>query len=213
MALPREILSSVQIESVNAARVSGDYRLSRDNWRIGISTHLATALGLAAFKDTFWSSTVNTEHPFYYDCMIGEDEQDPNVPWTISYRYDGPRSKTRKLSFLFVLSPITYVLTSLQFLVKTAFLGMTWTFITPLQTTILNGMPVELLGDFHIWVAKANLGASPMLAFKSTLHCGNGKPARFRFVIKIADAAIPTWMTPASLCAISFRSPIPNVKL
>ena len=166
MALPREILSSVQIESVNAARVSGDYRLSRDNWRIGISTHLATALGLAAFKDTFWSSPVNTEHPFYYDCMIGEDEQDPNVPWTISYRYDGPRSKTRKLSFLFVLSPITYVLTSLQYLVKTAFLGMTWTFITPLQTTILNGMPVELLGDFHIWVAKANLGASPMLAFK-----------------------------------------------
>ena len=100
MSLPRQILSSVQVESVNAARVSGDYRLSRDNWRIGLSSYLATSLGLAAFKDTFWSSPVNTEHPFYYDCMIGQDEQDPNVPWTIAYRYDGLRSKTRNLRSL-----------------------------------------------------------------------------------------------------------------
>ena len=69
MSLPRELLTSVQIDSVNAARVSGDYRLSQDNWRIGLSSHLATALGLAAFKDTFWSTGVNKEHLFYYDCM------------------------------------------------------------------------------------------------------------------------------------------------
>ena len=94
MSLPRELLTSVQTEAVNAARVSGDYRLSRDNWRIGLSSYLATALGLAPFKDSFWSSRTNEGHPFYYDCMIGESEQDPNLPWTVSYRYDGPRAKT-----------------------------------------------------------------------------------------------------------------------
>ena len=41
-------------------------------------------VGLATFKDTFWSSDTNPDHPFYYDCMIGEDVTDPNIPWTVS---------------------------------------------------------------------------------------------------------------------------------
>ena len=40
--------------------------------------------GLATFKDTFWSTSTNPDHPFYYDCMIGEDVIDPNVPWSVS---------------------------------------------------------------------------------------------------------------------------------
>lgn len=92
MSLPRQLLTSVMTTSVNAARVSEDYRLSEDNWRIGLSTYLASALGLASFKDTFWSSSINEDHPFYYDCMIGEDESDPNVPWSVTYRYSGPHS-------------------------------------------------------------------------------------------------------------------------
>ena len=40
-------------------------------------------VGLATFKDTFWSSDTNPDHPFYYDCMIGEDVTDPNIPWTV----------------------------------------------------------------------------------------------------------------------------------
>ena len=106
MALPREILTSVMTSSVNAARVSGDYRLSKDNWRIGLSTYFSSSLGLAAFKDTFWSSPINTEHPFYYDCMIGSDEQDPNVPWTVTYRYDGSISKTSKPMVLYFIGGI-----------------------------------------------------------------------------------------------------------
>lgn len=105
MALPRQLLTSVMAASVNAARVSEDYRLSEDNWRIGISTYFASALGLAAFKDTFWSSSVNEDHPFYYDCMIGEDEQDPNVPWSVTYRYSGPHSVSSKTVNFFVSSP------------------------------------------------------------------------------------------------------------
>lgn len=99
MSLPREILTSAMISSVNAARVSGDYRLSLDNWRIGLSSYLSSALGLAAFKDTFWSSDVNPDHPFYYECMIGEDVVDPNIPWAVSYRYTGPTSRTSNFFF------------------------------------------------------------------------------------------------------------------
>jgi hypothetical protein len=70
MSLPREILTSVMttnvkfsppffilkkgfllnttrslFSQVNAARVSGDYRLSKDNWRLGLSSYLSSALG------------------------------------------------------------------------------------------------------------------------------------------------------------------------
>ena len=64
MALPRHILASVGIEAVNAARVSGDYRLSKDNWRLGLSSWFSSSLGLYAFKDSFWSSKLNPDHPF-----------------------------------------------------------------------------------------------------------------------------------------------------
>ena len=64
MALPRHILTSAAIESVNAARTSGDYRLSKDNWRIGLSGYMSNSLGLYTFKDSFWSSPRNPDHPF-----------------------------------------------------------------------------------------------------------------------------------------------------
>ena len=46
-------------------------------------------VGLATFKDTFWSSDTNPDHPFYYDCMIGEDVTDPNIPWTVRNKSNG----------------------------------------------------------------------------------------------------------------------------
>ena len=48
-----------------------------------LSVLFCVCLGLATFKDTFWSSDTNPDHPFYYDCMIGEDVTDPNIPWTV----------------------------------------------------------------------------------------------------------------------------------
>ena len=95
MALPRHILSSSAIDSVNAARTSGDYRLSKDNWRIGLSGLFSNALGLHTFKDSFWSNQLNPDHPFYYECMIGQDEEDPNVPWSVTYRYNGYKSVSK----------------------------------------------------------------------------------------------------------------------
>ena len=69
MTLPRELLQSVQLPAVRRARVSGDYILSKDNWRIGLTSLLASSLGLAPFKNVFWSSQTNPGNKFYYDCM------------------------------------------------------------------------------------------------------------------------------------------------
>ena len=51
MAWPRHFLDSLHIDSVTQVRVSGDYQPGNTQWRIGDTTILAEAVGLAAFKD------------------------------------------------------------------------------------------------------------------------------------------------------------------
>jgi hypothetical protein len=116
MSLPRQVLQSTEIKSVNAARVSGDYMLSRDNWRIGLSAYFASSLGLASFKDTFWTSVENPDHPFYYDCMIG-DNSDPNTPWEVIYRYNGYRSKTSTNAYAILEGLLKILLVSILFVI------------------------------------------------------------------------------------------------
>ena len=45
MSLPRHVLQSSAIASVGRLRTSGDYILSKDNWRIGITSLLSESLG------------------------------------------------------------------------------------------------------------------------------------------------------------------------
>ena len=46
------------------ARASGDYRPNNDNWKIGVSSIFADALGLAPFKDNFWTTTDQPGNPY-----------------------------------------------------------------------------------------------------------------------------------------------------
>jgi len=70
MALPRQALYSMNIPEVTQARVSNDYQLQTDQWRIGVTSHLAAAVGVAPSKDTFWTSkeqpgnTYNKTEPY-----------------------------------------------------------------------------------------------------------------------------------------------------
>ena len=59
MPWPRHILQSVMIPTVTQIRASDDYRPGNMNWRLGDTTIMAHALGLAAFKDDF--HTVSNE--------------------------------------------------------------------------------------------------------------------------------------------------------
>ena len=51
MPWPRHVMQSLEIQSVTQARVSDDYTPGNQQWKIGDTTILATALGLASFKD------------------------------------------------------------------------------------------------------------------------------------------------------------------
>ena len=44
-------------------RVSTDYLLTTDQWKIGISSLFAHALGVAPFKDTFWTTSDQPGNP------------------------------------------------------------------------------------------------------------------------------------------------------
>ena len=60
-SFPRHALQALEIPRVTQARVSDDYTTHIVNneaqWAIGISSLLSDALGIAPFKDTFWSTS------------------------------------------------------------------------------------------------------------------------------------------------------------
>ncbi|KAL4218854.1 hypothetical protein ACF0H5_021442 [Mactra antiquata] len=56
MANPRHTMQSLLYPAVTQIRVSNDYNPGGDQWKIGISSILASALGLAPYKDTFWTT-------------------------------------------------------------------------------------------------------------------------------------------------------------
>ncbi|CAI8031075.1 hypothetical protein GBAR_LOCUS17620 [Geodia barretti] len=67
MPWPRHLLQSVEISAVTQSRISDDYTPGNSQWQIGDTTILASALGLAAFKDNFHTSVIekgchNTEN-------------------------------------------------------------------------------------------------------------------------------------------------------
>lgn len=69
MALPRHILQSLEIPRVTHARASDDYAThlrdpKRSTWNIGVSSLFADAVGIAPFKDVFWSTTSQPGAPY-----------------------------------------------------------------------------------------------------------------------------------------------------
>jgi hypothetical protein len=69
MGLSRHILQALQISRVTHARVSADYASHLTNptsleWAIGVSSMFADAMGLAPFKDVFWSTSLQPGSPY-----------------------------------------------------------------------------------------------------------------------------------------------------
>ncbi|CAL1533730.1 unnamed protein product [Lymnaea stagnalis] len=64
LAYSRHILQSLEIPAVTQARVSRDYSPGGKQWDIGITSMLADAVGLAPFKDTFWTTEVQPGSPY-----------------------------------------------------------------------------------------------------------------------------------------------------
>ncbi|CAF0787041.1 unnamed protein product [Rotaria sordida] len=68
MCLPRHALQAFEINRVTQARVSDDYYVhvvkNIPQWNIGISSMLANAIGIAPFKDVFWSTQYQPDAPY-----------------------------------------------------------------------------------------------------------------------------------------------------
>jgi hypothetical protein len=68
MSLPRHILHALEIPRVTHTRVSDDYTFhllnKKQQWEIGISSMFADAIGLAPFKDVFWSTSLQPDAPY-----------------------------------------------------------------------------------------------------------------------------------------------------
>ena len=48
---------------------ANDYALSGDQWKIGISSMFTDALGIASFKDNFWTTTKQPGNPLYSESI------------------------------------------------------------------------------------------------------------------------------------------------
>ncbi|KAK6165977.1 hypothetical protein SNE40_022776 [Patella caerulea] len=60
MSYPRHAMTALEIPAVTQARVYMDNRPNTDHWTIGVSSLFAEAMGIAPFKDNFWSTEVQT---------------------------------------------------------------------------------------------------------------------------------------------------------
>ena len=49
--------------------MSNDYQPGEDNWMIGFSSMFADAIGVAPFKDNFWTTAVQPGNP-YSKCIL-----------------------------------------------------------------------------------------------------------------------------------------------
>ncbi|XP_048245143.1 uncharacterized protein LOC124119103 isoform X1 [Haliotis rufescens] len=56
MSNSRHILQALEIPSVTQARVSMDYHPGLEQWKIGVSSIFAHAMGIRPYKDTFWTT-------------------------------------------------------------------------------------------------------------------------------------------------------------
>ncbi|KAK7098683.1 uncharacterized protein [Littorina saxatilis] len=84
MSNPRHAMQSLEIPAVTHARVSVDYRPGLDQWQIGVTSILAHALGLAPWKDNFWTVTEQPGNTY------NMSEPDPELKAVVSTLSTGP---------------------------------------------------------------------------------------------------------------------------
>lgn len=84
MPLPQIMLLSTEISAVTQMRVSDDYLHGTNQWNIGKTSMIAWALGVAPFKDNFWSASVQPGNTY------GAVEENPRLETIVSALSNGP---------------------------------------------------------------------------------------------------------------------------
>lgn len=106
MPLPRHMLESTRFHGiVTNARASGDYHAGADNWNIGLSSLFYWALGVAPFKDDYWTTEVQPGSPY------GDKPTEPNwqlqaITVALSTGPNGPSDKIGLMNATLVRSTV-----------------------------------------------------------------------------------------------------------
>ncbi|XP_050411208.2 uncharacterized protein LOC126825587 [Patella vulgata] len=93
MAESRDVLTSLQIPVVTQARVSEDYHPGNDNWRLGVTSIFADSLGIAPFKDNFWTTTYQPKNNYNLN------EPNPGLIAAVATLSTGPVGPSDKIGF------------------------------------------------------------------------------------------------------------------
>ena len=70
LVLCSHVLQSVEIDAVTQIRVTNDYETNfqyrGQQWKLGVSSIFSSALGLAPFKDVYWTTSQNALCIIYF---------------------------------------------------------------------------------------------------------------------------------------------------
>lgn len=93
MSPPRHMLQSLEIPVVSQARVSDDYQPGNDQWQIGVTSMVAHALGVAPFKDNFWTTTNQPGNPY------SRSEPYPELQSVVATLSTGPVGPSDRINY------------------------------------------------------------------------------------------------------------------
>jgi len=93
MSPSRVALNALHIPNVVNARASGDYQPGNDQWKIGISSIFAHAMGIAPFKDNFWTTTNQSGN------IYNKSEPYPELQSLVATLSTGPVAPSDKIGY------------------------------------------------------------------------------------------------------------------
>jgi hypothetical protein len=97
MAQPQHVLQSAALPRVTNGRASKDYNADRDQWSyFPLNAMLYGAVGLAPFKDDFWSTPVQPGNPWGESCV----EFNPELMALVSTLSTGPVGPADKVGLV-----------------------------------------------------------------------------------------------------------------
>lgn len=93
MPYPRHVLQSVEMYAVTQSRASDDYQPNNNQWQDATSSLVLSALGIAPFKDSFWTTSVQPGNPY------NQNENAPALEAAIATLSTGPVTPADGIGF------------------------------------------------------------------------------------------------------------------
>ncbi|KAJ8299893.1 hypothetical protein KUTeg_021412 [Tegillarca granosa] len=123
-------------------RVSPDYHSQADQWKIGVTSILADAVGLVPYKDTFWTTTNQPGNPKYPTIT----EPYPSLEALVATLSTGPVGPGDKINSTDVDMLMRYVC-KMAIPDSDGPVGEVWTTYSVIQEVGIHGFGILLAAD------------------------------------------------------------------